>query len=76
MGSHSDQFKEMSKGFDLAQAIAAFAKTPRLPEMRYEIDDGRPGGYDWPAQREAALQAKRGVEQRDPAHQPADQQGL
>ncbi|HEY4162830.1 MAG TPA: NAD-dependent epimerase/dehydratase family protein, partial [Dongiaceae bacterium] len=37
---------------DLAGAIAGAVTTGRLPELRYEVDDGKPGGYTW---REIAL---------------------
>jgi len=41
---------------DFAAAIVAAAGAPSLPDLRYEIDDGHPGGYSWPELR-AILQA-------------------
>jgi nucleoside-diphosphate-sugar epimerase len=32
---------------DLAAAIAGVAAIGPLPELRYEVDDGKPGGYSW-----------------------------
>jgi nucleoside-diphosphate-sugar epimerase len=33
---------------DFAAAIVAAAAAPGTPDLRYEIDDGHPGGYAWP----------------------------
>jgi nucleoside-diphosphate-sugar epimerase len=42
---------------DLAAAIAGAAATDRLPELRYEVDDGKPGGYGLDEIAEALSQA-------------------
>jgi nucleoside-diphosphate-sugar epimerase len=33
---------------DFVAAVVHAAGTPNLPDLRYEIDDGHPGGYSWP----------------------------
>jgi 2-alkyl-3-oxoalkanoate reductase len=38
---------------DFAAAIVQAADAPELPELRYELDDGHPGGYSWPEIRSA-----------------------
>jgi nucleoside-diphosphate-sugar epimerase len=42
---------------DLAAVITGAAATGRLPELRYEVDDGKPGGYGWNEIAEALGQA-------------------
>jgi nucleoside-diphosphate-sugar epimerase len=42
---------------DLAAVVAGAAATGGLPELRYEVDDGKPGGYGWNDIAEALGQA-------------------
>ncbi|MGK2913430.1 MAG: NAD-dependent epimerase/dehydratase family protein [Porticoccaceae bacterium] len=45
---------------DLAVAVASWLAMPEPPAGVFELHDGRPGGYDWPAIGAAAEQVRQG----------------
>lgn len=45
---------------DLASAVLAWLDASEPPSGAFELHDGKPGGYDWPAIAAAAREARRG----------------